>query len=254
MLRLQLLGEVIFASRIGLRLVVGIAVFVAVAQRLHQLGRRIAQVQRHLQRAMGRGIAHRRLEAHVHRIALRRAGQINDRLRDRQLALGTAETLLHLPRGQAQVERPRVGVADILAGHAHYAAGEVQRVTAAVEHAREPVQGGIRIGATHRLVQRADLVVEGLAPLVEAPAAVAQQVLQQTDADFFAVLHQIGGILQEIEQPPAITVGCRQQQTASLLADGQTPLAQSALFAQGSRQQLAQRRLIEALQHIDPRP
>ena len=117
------------------------------------------------------------LEAHVHRVALGCAGQVGDGLGHRQLALGATKALLHIPGSQAQAKRTRVGVADVLAGHAHHAAGDVQRIAAAVEHACKPVQGAIGVGAAHRLVQRGYLVVKRLAALVEAAATVTQQAL-----------------------------------------------------------------------------
>ena len=65
------------------------------------------------------------------------------------------------------VERARIGVADIFAGHAHHATREVKRVTTAVEHSAEPVQCRIRGTATHRFVQGADLVVKHVTALVK---------------------------------------------------------------------------------------
>src|SRR5690606_4384347 len=48
--RLDGLGKIILASCIGIGLVVGVAVFLAIAKVFHQLGWRIAQMQRYFQR------------------------------------------------------------------------------------------------------------------------------------------------------------------------------------------------------------
>ena len=53
-------------------------------------------------------------------------------LRQRQLALGRAQLLERLGRGQGQQQRLRVGEADILDRHPHQPAGEVARVLAAL--------------------------------------------------------------------------------------------------------------------------
>src|SRR5690554_6411519 len=98
----------------------GITIGLAVAQLLHQPGRRVAQVQRRFQRRLSGHILARGIVGLVHRIALGRTGQIDNGLGNRQLALGTAEPLLHIPGIQAQGQGPGIGIADVLAGHAHY--------------------------------------------------------------------------------------------------------------------------------------
>jgi len=232
----------------------GVAVFVAITQLFHQLGRRVAQMQRHFKRAVFGGAAQCGLEAHIHRVAFWRTRQIGDGLGHRQLALRAAETFLHIPGRQAQAQRARVGVADVFAGHAHHPPGDIQRVAAAVDHSREPVQSTVRVGATHRLVQGRDLVVKGFATLVEAPLGIAQQVMQQVGADFAVILGQVRGVFQQVEQAPTITVSRPQQNLEAFIAQAQAALAQPLVFREGSLHQLVQGRLIEAFEHIDTRP
>ena len=148
-----------------------------------------------------------RLEAHVHRVAFWRAGQVSDGLGHRQLAFRAAEALLHFPGGQAQAQGARVGIADVFAGHAHHTARQVQRVATAVDHARKPIQRAIRVGAAYRFVQRRNLVVEGFAALVETPARVTEQALQQVDTNLAAVFGQVGRVLQQVEKAPPVAVG-----------------------------------------------
>src|SRR3546814_1006922 len=85
-------------------------------------------------------------------------------------------------------QRARVGQADVFDRHPGQAPGEVVRVAAAVEHAREPVQRSVGVGAAHRLVQRRDLVVELLATLVEAAGTVGQHLFEDRVGDHAAAL------------------------------------------------------------------
>ena len=229
----------------------GVAVFIAIAELLHQLGRRVAQVQRHLLRALLGSVTHSCLECGVHRIALRRTGQIDDGLGHGKLAFRTAQALLHVPGIEAQGQGARIGVADILTGHAHHTAGDVQRVAAAIEHARVPVQRAVRAGTAHRLVQRGNLVVEGFAALVETTAAVAQQVLQQLHPDFATVLGQVCSVLEKIEQTTAVTIGSSQKNLKGLVRQAEMAIAQAFRVGKCAIDQLAHRGLVEALEHID---
>ena len=71
-----------------------------------------------------------------------------------------------------------VGQAYIFPSHAHDATGQVARVGAAVDHTAKPVKGGVGVGAAHRFVQGADLVVKGVAAFVKT-AQLLPQTLQQ---------------------------------------------------------------------------
>src|SRR5690606_4255648 len=106
-------------------------------------------------------------------------------------------------------------------GHAHHATGDILGVAATVDHPRIPVQGGSGVGATHGLVQRGYLIVEGFPALVETPAIVIQQVTDQCGVDGSAISHQIGGDFQQIEQATGVTVGSANQDASGLGADTQ---------------------------------
>ena len=58
-------------------------------------------------------------------------------------------------------------------------------------------------------MQRRDLVVEGVAALVEAAQLLRQDVFQEGAVDLARarLLHGNGELLDEIEQPPRIAVG-----------------------------------------------
>lgn len=74
--------------------------------------------------------------------------------------------------------------------------------------------------------------------------------MQQLDTDFRAVFGEIGGVLQQVEQPPAIAVRRRQEHLEAFVTEAQLAFAQPALFAQRALYQLVQRRLVETLEHI----
>ncbi len=63
-------------------------------------------------------------------------------------------------------QRARVGVADVLGREDEHAPSDELRVLAAVDHAREPVDGGVGIASAHRLDEGADDVVVHVAGLV----------------------------------------------------------------------------------------
>ena len=77
-----------------------------------------------------------------------------------------AEKMACLVGGDGLLQRAGVGQADILAGKADHTAGHIQRVFARFQHARQPVDGRIRVGVAHRLVQRRDQIIMFLALFV----------------------------------------------------------------------------------------
>ncbi|MNR19256.1 hypothetical protein D3C85_1360370 [compost metagenome] len=74
------LREIFLPGGIGVRLIVGVAILLAIAHFFHQFGRGITQVNRHvIVRTIAR-IGHRGFKRCVDGITLRRAGQIDNRL------------------------------------------------------------------------------------------------------------------------------------------------------------------------------
>jgi hypothetical protein len=203
------LGQVVFAGCIAVGLVMRVAVGLAVAEFLHQLGRRIAQMERH--RTRDPSLATNRARHYTpckprcswpHRPE-------DHRLRQRQLAFRRAEALVGrqaLRRSPAPADRPGRCPPPPCAP----APAEIERVGAAIEHAAQPVQRGIGIGAAHRLVQRRDLVVEGLAALVEAAqVAVTAPRRRKCGVTGFAWRSRRPSphLLEQIEQPPRVAIG-----------------------------------------------
>ena len=111
-----------------------------------------------------------------------------------------------------------IGQADVLDGHAHDAPPHVERIGTAVEHAHQPVQRGIGVRAAHRLVQGRDLVVEGVAALVEAAQVGGQRLFQKVGADDTAIRgsRSRAQLFQHVEQASCIAIGITDHALARL--------------------------------------
>ena len=115
----HLVRQIALAGGIGVRLVVRVAIALAVADLLHQPGRRIAQAQRHLERPVLLHVRARLAEGDVDRVALRRHGHEHDGLRRSRARPPGCPAARRSPRPRAPSQRARVGNADVLARHAH---------------------------------------------------------------------------------------------------------------------------------------
>src|SRR3984957_20584543 len=87
----HLVGKVSLAGRVAARFIMRIAITLAIADFLHQAGRRVAQMQRHFERTQAGGIGRRRIVGRVHRIAFGRARHEHDGLRNGEFAFGGAQ-------------------------------------------------------------------------------------------------------------------------------------------------------------------
>ena len=171
-------------------------------------------------------------KASVGGVALRRDCQEHHRVRQRELALGTAETIERGPGIERDLRAARIGEPDVLVRHAYDAAREVVRVAPAVDHAREPVQRAVRIGAAHRLVERGDLVVELFAALVEAPAAAGRDfahVVERDRRDVAVRFREIGGDLEHAERAPRVAIAGVRERDQRVVRDLDAPRAETAL-------------------------
>jgi len=83
-------------------------------------------------------------------------------------------------RGHRHAQRRRIGVAHVLAGEDDDAPQQEARVLAALQHARQPIHGGVRVGAAHRFLVGGDDIVMFVALAVVAHGA--------RRADVFGVL------------------------------------------------------------------
>ena len=144
-------------ERVFLVMVVGVAG--AVAELLHQLGRRVEDMRGRHQAAGVPRRAHRRLDGQIGRVRFGRGGEVDHGLGQGELAFGAAEPFVSLPRGEDLRQGGGVGQADILGGEADQATGDVARVLAAREHAGELVECRVRVRATELFMQGGDEVV-----------------------------------------------------------------------------------------------
>ena len=169
----------------------GVLVAVVVAQLLHQLGGGVAYVQRHWQVARLSYCLLRVAQCHVCAVALYRRCKIYRTLRQRDAAFRVADFRHRLKAGVGQQQRVGIAVADVFRGKDEHPAGDKHRVFAALYHAGQPVDGGVRVASAHRFDEGADDVVVHLALFV-----VKGQVL----------LHHVGGSLVVNHHRPIGTV------------------------------------------------
>ncbi len=76
----------------------------------------------------------------VERVGLGRESQINDRLRQRQIAFRHADEIHGIARGHAERKRIRFGQADVFDRHADDTPRNVEGIFASFEHSPQPVK------------------------------------------------------------------------------------------------------------------
>jgi hypothetical protein len=211
-------------------------------------------MHRHFQRAGLADVTAHSVVRDVNGIALRCAGQVEHGLCQCQFTLRAAQAFLHVPCIDAQPECARVGIADVFRGHACDTARQVERVTATVQHAHQPVQRGVRIRAAYRLVQCGNLVIKIIAALVKAPVSATEdfrEVCFRNTGDTILLRGKVGGNLQQVECTPCITVGGNRQTVEPRVIDHQPAIAQSVrCVLQGVVDDPAQGIRFQPLQYI----
>ena len=175
-----------------------------------------------------------------------RRREIDHALRDRQLALGRAEPVVGVPRRERLDDGLRIGEADVFDRRPGQPAQDVDRVLAARQHARQPIEGGIGVRAAQRFVQRADQVVVTLLGLVVERRPVlhdARQFLRPEQA----FRRQPRQLLDEVEEKTSVAVGHGAQRGAAVF--GQRQGVAEVLF--GAAKQGLEVVVIETAQHED---
>ena len=86
----QAVGHIAFAGGVGVRFVVGVAVFASVAQFLHQFGRCVAQVDGYFVAGVFFDEAAHLVVCLVARVGFRGGGKVQHGLRQREFAFGRA--------------------------------------------------------------------------------------------------------------------------------------------------------------------
>ena len=110
-----------------------------------------------------------------------RGGEVDDGLGQVELRLGQADVLEGVRGGHRDHQRLRVGLADVLAGQDDQAADDEAGVLAGLEHAGEPVEAGVGIGAADALDERGDHVVVLVAPVAQRLGAERRLGVGQRD-------------------------------------------------------------------------
>ena len=120
----------------------------------------------------------------VERVGFGRYREIDDGLREREIAFRHADEIDGVARGHAEGKRVGIGEADIFDRHAHDAAGDVERIFAGFDHASEPVEGGVGIAVAHGFVQGGDQIVVFFAGFVVEQYAFLEGVADDVVGDF----------------------------------------------------------------------
>ena len=81
------------------------------------------------------------------------------------------------------LQRAGVGKPHVFAGKARHSARDVEGVFARLEHTRQPIYRGIRVGVAHRFVQGRDDVVVFLARLVVKEGFLGSALFERFGAD-----------------------------------------------------------------------
>ena len=147
---------------------VSVLVALAVVEAFHQAGDGVAQVQGHGVAAGLLDVLHRVFDAHVRGVALRRAGQVDGRFGEQYAGLGPADQVGSLLRGDGDGEGDGVSHAYVFSRQDDDAAGDEHGVFAGVDHAGEPVEGGVGVRGADGLDEGGDGVVVEVAGLVVA--------------------------------------------------------------------------------------
>ena len=181
--------------------VVGVFVALAVACLVHQLGRGVAQVQRH--GAVGRVVFHEReglVDGRVGRVALGAGGQVDGRLGQRDARFGHADLVYRVEAGVGQQQGVGVRKPDVLRSEDHQPPGQKTRLFASGQHARQIVDRGIGVAAPHRFDEGRDDVVVLLAVLVVEGDVLLQAVGDVLVGDRQFALRRPGQYVEDIEQ------------------------------------------------------
>jgi hypothetical protein len=116
-------------------------------------------------------------------VRLRARGEERRGLRERDAALGQPDEVHGVLRRDGDLQRLRLGVADVLGGEDDHAARDEERVLARLEHAHHPVDRGVGVAAAQAFDERGDDVVVLLARLVVAERALLGGLLDERDVD-----------------------------------------------------------------------
>ena len=187
-----------------------------------------------------------------------RGGEVEGGFHDGIHPLGHPDKLESLHRRGSDHQPQRVRQPDVLARQNHQAAQDEPRVFPGVKHLRQPVEGGIRVGAAHGLDEGADRVVVGVAVLVVEHRPPLDGFLRHLQGDLdHAVFVGRGGFdgqFQGVERVAGISSGDADQVLHGF--GGEVHLAGPVApfgVRKGTRQQGLDVLILEGTQLKDPR-
>ena len=141
------------------RRIVRVDIAIAVTKLLSPRIVGVTQMHRNLTRRTRTNIRNRAVNRVIGGVRLRRERTINHRLREDDARLRHAYQCHRLRRSRRHLQGLRIGQANIFARQNHDATRHKTRILAALQHARQVVHRGIRVGAAHRLDERAHHVI-----------------------------------------------------------------------------------------------
>ena len=139
--------------------IVRILVSFPVSEIAHKVRRRVANIEGHGLVEHLKSVDLGCLIPDVDGVRLGSEGHVDDRFGKDCVALRGSDIMGALIRGDGKLQRASVGHPDVFAREAHDAPRDVERILSRLEHPRKPIERGVRVGITHRLMQRRDQVV-----------------------------------------------------------------------------------------------
>src|SRR5450759_3845326 len=180
---LQPLRHVHLFARHAAFVVMCVLVALAVAHRLHQAGRRVAQVHRN---GFVAGFLDELARSAVRRqrgVRLRGQSQVERGFGEREHRFRHADEVGRLLRGHRDGERLGVGQPDVLGREDDEPASDEHHVLARLQHPCHPVDSRVGVAAADALDQRGDDVVVLVAGAVVQEVALLQRLLDVFERD-----------------------------------------------------------------------
>ena len=157
--------------------VVRILISIAISQVLHQLGRRITQMERHRQIASLAHQLYRSIDGFISRVVLLRTSEVDHRLSQGYPPFGPTN-LRHSIKGRiGQKKRIRISQSDVFCRTDDDSSRNKLRVFASFYHTSHPIKGRIRVGATYRLDESRHYIIVHLTALIVGQGVLLQSLL-----------------------------------------------------------------------------
>jgi len=192
----------------------------------------------------------------LERVRFRRKRAVDGRLGERVVRLRHPDEVRGLLRGTRDHQGLRIGEANVLPGEDDDAPGDEHRVLAGVDHAHEPVERRVGVGAADALDERRDRVVVLIAGAVVQERPSLHRIADLLQADRALAVgarhRRVRGELERVQRYARVAVAHRDKAVLGLLRE-RHGAAQSALVGQGATHDHADLVFSERLQREHPR-